>query len=75
MADEPTVLVADETSPLLGQPHVQPREPNNDGVGDGSCESPVGRNGIPSMASKMHIFLPAVGIGVSIRQYRVNMIN
>jgi len=61
-----------ETSPLLGHGHL----PNgngdavdNDGqveAGDGANGPPQDppRDGNPAMAKKMHLFLPAVGIGV-----------
>lgn len=56
-----------ETSPLLGdrQPVGDPE--NGVCAGDGADEAVVTREGLPEVAAKMHMLIPAIGIGVSRR--------
>ena len=63
---------ATETSPLLdGRDSSRPIASNGVGTAGGDTEDgcqngdTVGREGLPHLAAKMHLLVPAVGIGVS----------
>ena len=71
MADDEPVAAATETSPLLGEAaRPEPAPSTSGGAENGAAEPDDGarREGMPEVAVKMHLLIPAVGIGVSCRR-------
>lgn len=66
-----------ESSPLLAERRQRGRDEAGRHVDDGEeANGPAGdapRDGNPEMASKMHLFIPAVGIGVSLSLPRLRL--